>query len=228
MKRSPDNQINASFIDILRILWLVFFIAFVFLPHNKTVGTLRSNGLLSTSARSNRRHSRERSKTSWQWIYIRLYKFLAGTSKIQVLDKGIRQKSTKRVNSFIACSAFCPGPPNRDPRDSEKRWRVYASIAMMARHAWRVYKSSDKTQKKSVVPTKFAGLYGIRCELVKAWFSFSMQNGQLLFLSLRSNMFFLSLWLVEQLLAHPGGQWWESLVGQEICVMGTVRVGGGR
>ena len=25
MKRSPDNQINASFIDILRIKWLVFF-----------------------------------------------------------------------------------------------------------------------------------------------------------------------------------------------------------
>ena len=26
MKRSPDNQINASFIDISRIKWLVFFI----------------------------------------------------------------------------------------------------------------------------------------------------------------------------------------------------------
>ena len=25
MKRSPDNQINASFIDILRIKWLVFY-----------------------------------------------------------------------------------------------------------------------------------------------------------------------------------------------------------
>ena len=34
MKRSPDNQINASFIDISRIKWLVFFIAVVFLPHN--------------------------------------------------------------------------------------------------------------------------------------------------------------------------------------------------
>ena len=28
----PDNQINASFIDISRIKWLVFFV--VFLPHN--------------------------------------------------------------------------------------------------------------------------------------------------------------------------------------------------
>ena len=35
MKQCPDNQINASFIDILRIKWLgFFFIAVVFLPHN--------------------------------------------------------------------------------------------------------------------------------------------------------------------------------------------------
>ena len=78
----------------------------------------------------------------------------------------IRQKSTKRVNLFTACSAFCPGPPNRDPRDSEKRWRVYTSITMMARHTWRVYKSSGKTHKnrnacidahRSAVPIKICG-----------------------------------------------------------------------
>ena len=34
MIRCPDNQINASFIDISRIKWLVFFIVVVFLPHN--------------------------------------------------------------------------------------------------------------------------------------------------------------------------------------------------
>ena len=45
-------------------------------------------------------------------------------SKEQVLDNGIKQKSTKRVNLFIVCSAFCPGPPNRDPMDSEKPLRV--------------------------------------------------------------------------------------------------------
>ena len=33
----PDNQINASFIDISRIKWLVFFIVVVFLPHNYVV-----------------------------------------------------------------------------------------------------------------------------------------------------------------------------------------------
>ena len=48
MKRSPDNQINASFIDIRELnKLLVFFIAVVCLPHNYT------------STRSNRQHSRE-------------------------------------------------------------------------------------------------------------------------------------------------------------------------
>ena len=70
-------------------------------------------------------------------------------SKAQVLDKGIRQKSTKRVNSFIACSAFCLGHPTMTPRNSEKRWRVYTSTAMMARYAWHVYKSSSKNTQKS-------------------------------------------------------------------------------
>ena len=46
--------------------------------------------------------------------------FLAGQTKEQVLDKGIRQKSTKRVGSIVVCSAFCPGSPKRDPLDSEK------------------------------------------------------------------------------------------------------------
>ena len=68
-------------------------------------------------------------------------------SKEQVLDKGIRQKSTKRVNSFIVCSAFCLGPPNRDPTDSEKRLRVYKSGATMACHVWRVDQPPGHTHR---------------------------------------------------------------------------------
>ena len=59
----------------------------------------------------------------------------------------IRQRSTKRVNSFVACSAFCLGPPNHDPVDSEKWLRVYKSSATMARHAWLVDKAPAKTHK---------------------------------------------------------------------------------
>ena len=51
------------------------------------------------------------------------------------------------MNSFIAGSAFCSGPPNRGPLDSEKRLRVYKSSATMALHAWRVDKAPAKTHK---------------------------------------------------------------------------------
>ena len=47
------------------------------------------------------------------------FTFLAGRTKKQVLDKGIRQKSTKRVSSIVVCSAFYPGSPKRDTLDYE-------------------------------------------------------------------------------------------------------------
>ena len=65
------------------------------------------------------------------------YKFLAGTSKEQVLDKGIRQKSTKEwTRSLLAV-----------PFDSEKRLHVYKSSATMSRHVWHVNKAPAKTHK---------------------------------------------------------------------------------
>ena len=140
MKWSPDNQINASFIDIKL---LVFFycgrLSSVQLNHWQA---LKQQPIID-------QHPVE--QTAFQWKIKDLVTM--DTSKAQVLDKGIRQKSTKRVNSFIACSAFCLGPPNRDPRDSEKRWRVYTSIAMMARHAWRVFKSktSECMYRRSLI-----------------------------------------------------------------------------
>ena len=76
----------------------------------------------------------------------------------------IRQKSTKRVNSFIACSAFCPGPPNSDPMDSEKRLHVYKSSATCGV----LTRLLPKIKIKMIRPSKkIACLYGLRCELVK-------------------------------------------------------------
>ena len=50
------------------------------------------------------------------------------------------------MNLFIACSAFCPGLPNCDPMDSDKRLRIYKSSATMARHAWCVDKECAFTE----------------------------------------------------------------------------------
>ena len=90
--------------------------------------------------------------------------------------KGLAKKSTKRVNSFIVCSACCSGPPNRDPTDSEKQLRAYTSGRTIARHMWRVDKAPGHTRRNRNACLKvlrlsmgkiFASTYGFRCELVK-------------------------------------------------------------
>ena len=63
MIRCPDNQINASFIDISRIKWLVFLLWSSFFRTTSTVASSDALGRLSARARSNRRSSGEASKT---------------------------------------------------------------------------------------------------------------------------------------------------------------------
>ena len=59
MKRCPDNQINASFIDISRIKWLFFLLRSACFHTTSTVASSE----LSARIRSNRQHSGETSKT---------------------------------------------------------------------------------------------------------------------------------------------------------------------
>ena len=93
---------------------------------------------------------------------------MPGTSTEQVVDKGIRQKIHKRVNSFTDGSAFCPGAPKRVPSHSEKHRRVYTSSNVCDSHEWRVDTASGKTLKKrSAVEKKIACLNGLRSEGVK-------------------------------------------------------------
>ena len=108
MIRCPDNQINASFIDISRIKWLVFLLWSSFFRTTSTVASSeapadyqpapgRTDGIPE-------RHQR-------QWIIN-----VPGTSTEQVVDKGIRQKSIysfHSIHSFTDGSAFCPGAPKR-------------------------------------------------------------------------------------------------------------------
>ena len=168
MKRSPDSQINASFIDILRIKWQVLLLWSSFfrttIPLASSEATAyyrpapgRTDGIPERAQRP--RDNGYKSVFTNSWLVRQRHR--------SWILKGLGKKSTKRVNSFIACRAFCPGSPNRDPRDSEKWWHVYTSIAMMARHAWRVYKSSSKTHKnrnacidahRSAIPTIICGL----------------------------------------------------------------------
>ena len=91
MKRSPDNQINASFTDISRIKRLVFLLRSSFFRTNRPLASSKATAYLSTHIYRPDRTDGIPERRQRQWISIRLYKFLAGTSKEQVVDKGIRQ-----------------------------------------------------------------------------------------------------------------------------------------
>ena len=111
--KSPDNQINASFIDISRIKWLVFLLRSSFFRTTRLLASSEATAYYRPApGRTNsipERHQR-------QWIYIRLYKFLAGTSKEQVVDKGIRQKSTKEWTYSLTSVPFVRGHQTVSPR----------------------------------------------------------------------------------------------------------------
>ena len=116
MKRSPDNQINTSFIDISRIKWLVFLLRSSFFRTTRPLASSEAMAYyqpaLSRTDSIPERDQRPcdngyKSVFTNSWLVRQMHRSWS---------KGIRQKSTKRVNSFIACSAFCPGPPNKPPR----------------------------------------------------------------------------------------------------------------
>ena len=64
-------------------------------------------------------------------------------SKEQVLDKGIRQKSIKRVNSFYCLQYLLSGATEPWPH----RLRETIVCIQVKRHAWRVDKAPTKTHK---------------------------------------------------------------------------------
>ena len=114
MIRCPDNQINASFIDILRIKWLVFLLWSSFFRTTSTRCKLRSTGRLSARARSNRRHSGEASKTmDYKSVFTNLcLELQQNRSWIKGLGKNPFTHSIPFTHSLTG-SAFCRGAPKR-------------------------------------------------------------------------------------------------------------------
>ena len=109
MKRCPDNQINVSFIDISRIKWLIkWLLQSSFFRTTSTVASSEALIIspLSARTRSNRQHSGETSKT----MDINPSLQICGwTSTEQVVDKGIRQKSTKEWTHSLTAVPFVRG-----------------------------------------------------------------------------------------------------------------------
>ena len=176
MIRCPDNQINASFIDISRIKWLVFLLWSSFFRTTSTVASSeapadyqpapgRTDGIPE-------RHQR-------QWIIRPSFQICAWNFNRTGRGKGIRQKSIHSfhsIHSFPDGSGFCPGAPKRVPSDSEKHRRIYTSSNICHNHEWHVDTASGLTLKKQnaclhavrhAVEKKIACIHGLRSEGVK-------------------------------------------------------------
>ena len=106
MIRCPDNQINASFIDISRIKWLVFLLWSSFF---RTTSTVASSEAPADYQPAPGRTDGVPERHQRQWI-------INPSLQICAWNKGIRQKSIHSfhsIHSFTDGSAFCPGAPKR-------------------------------------------------------------------------------------------------------------------
>ena len=144
MKQSPDNQINASFIDISRIKWLVLLLRSSFFSTTRPLASSeatayyrpapgRTDGIperygyksvLTNSWLVRQRHS--------SWI------------------KGLGKNPQKEWTRSLLAVPFVQGHPTvtpGTPRNDGVYTRQSPWWHATPRHAWRVYKSSGKTHK---------------------------------------------------------------------------------
>ena len=179
MIRCPDNQINASFIDISRIKWLVFLLWSSFFRTTSTVASSeapadyqpapgRTDGIPE-------RHQR-------QWIIrpsLQICAWNFNGRGIKGLGKNPFTHSIPFTHSLTAVP-FVPGAPKRVPSDSEKHRRVYTSSNVCHSHEWRVDTASGLTLKKQnaclhavrhAVGKKIACIHGLRSEGVNPFTS---------------------------------------------------------
>ena len=148
MIRCPDNQINASFIDISRLNGQFFYCGRLSSAQLVPLQA-RSTGRLSARARSNRRHSGEASKTmDYKTVFINLCLELPqNLSWIQGLGKNPFTHSIPFTHSLTAVP-FVRGHRSVFPRTPRNTGRVYTSSNVCHSHEWRVDTASGLTLKK--------------------------------------------------------------------------------
>ena len=176
MKRIPDNQINASFIDISRIKWLVFFYC------SRLSSAQRDHWHAPKQRPIIDRHPVEQI-AYWRDIKDNGYKSVFTNSWLirqrnrwWIKGLGTNPQKTELIH-WRQLVPFVRGPLNHVPSYSEKHLHVYTSSRTMSCHVWRVDTAPDQTRNKMECvlrrppirgwKKKIAGLYGIRCELVK-------------------------------------------------------------
>ena len=174
MIRCPDSQINASFIDISRIKWLVFLLWSSFF---RTTSTVASSEAPADYQPAPGRTDGVPERHQRQWIInpsfqICAWNFNRTGRGIKGLGKNPFTHSIPFTNSLTAVP-FVRGHRSVFPSDSEKHRRVYTSSNVCHSHEWRVDTASGKTLKKrnaclhavrQAVEKQIACIYGLRSE----------------------------------------------------------------
>ena len=141
MKRCPDNQINASSIDISRIKWQFFLLWSSFFRTTSTGRYPKHRPIIGLHPVEQTAFRRDIKDNGYKSVFTNLW------LEYQRKRSWIRDEAKihKRVNSVIDGSAFCPGAPKRVPSDSRKHLRVYTSSHKCHSHVWRVDTATGKT-----------------------------------------------------------------------------------
>ena len=140
MIRCPDNQINASFIDILTIKWLFFFMLVVFLPQTSTVAS--SEAPADYQPAPGRTDGVASKTMDYKFVFTNLcLELQQNRSWIKGLSKNPQKSELIHWRQCLLSG----GTESRVPSDSEKHRRVYTSSNVCHSHEWRVDTASGKT-----------------------------------------------------------------------------------
>ena len=144
MKWSPDNQINASFIDISRNKWLVFYCGRLSSAQLDRWQAPKQWPIIDPHPVEQTAYQRDINDNGYKSVLTNSWLV---RQKEQVMGKGIRQKYTKELTHSLTAAAFVRGQQtvsHRTPRNT----CMYTSRTM-SRHVWRVGTTPGQTRKKT-------------------------------------------------------------------------------
>ena len=144
MKRSPDNQINASFIDISRIKWLVFYCGCLFSAQLVPLQAPKHRPIISPRPVEQTAFRRDIKDNGYKSVF-------TDSWLVRQRNRSWIKGLGKRLNLFIDSSAFYPfirGPRTMSPRTPRNTCVYTRHPSQCHGHMSRVDTAPGKTRKK--------------------------------------------------------------------------------
>ena len=158
MKRSPDNQINASLFDILRIKWLVFYCGCLSSAQLDRWQAPKQWSIIDQHLVEQTAYRRDVKDNGYESVFTNSWLV---RQRNMVVDKEIRQKSTKEWTHSLTAVPFVRGHRTVSPRIPRNTCVWCVDTAPGQKNRIRVNGRPPIRGWKQI-----AGLYGIRYELV--------------------------------------------------------------